>query len=81
MPKVRTLRWHQNVHGVHEVDDEYQHARPETDVGFGYVELVEPTVAELKDEAGERNIELPEKGSGKGGAVVKADIATAVDEA
>ena len=81
MPKVKTLRWHQNVHGVHAVGDEYEHARPATDVGFGYVELVEPTVAELKDEAGERNIELPKEGSGKGGAVVKADIAKAVDEA
>lgn len=81
MPKVKTLRWHQNVHGVHAVGDEYEHARPATDVGFGYVELVEPTVPELKDEAEERNIELPKKGTGKRGAVVKADIAKAVDEA
>ena len=81
MPKVKTLRWHQNVHGVHAVGDEYQHAYPATDVAFGFVELVEPTVAELKDEAEERNIELSKKGTGKSGAVVKADIAKAVDEA
>ena len=81
MPKVKTLSWHQNVHGVHAVGDEYQHASPTTDIHFGHVELVEPTVAELRDEAEERNIELPKKGSGRGGSVVKADIAKAVDEA
>ena len=65
---------------MHDVGDEYQHDRPATDIRFGYVERVHPTVTELKDEAEARNIDLPKEGSGKNGAVVKADIAKAVAE-
>lgn len=81
MPKVKTLRNHRNVHGVHKTGDVYRHARPSIDIHFGYVKEVEPTVAEMKDEAAERDIDLPTKGSGKSGGVVKADIAKAIDEA
>lgn len=81
MTKVKTLRPHRNIHGQHKEGDVYQHARPSTDIKFGYVAEVEPTVAELKETAEAQNIDLPKKGSGKKGAVVKADIAKAVDEA
>ena len=81
MIKVKTLRPHRNIHGQHKEGDEYQHARPATDIKFGYVEEVPPTVAELKETAEAQNIELTKKGSGKKGAVVKADIEKAVKSA
>ena len=81
MPKVKTLKPHRNMHGVHKEDDQYNHDRPANDVRFGYVEIVDPTVSELKAEAEERNIELPKKGSGKKGAVVKDDIAETIEKA
>lgn len=80
MNKVKTLLPHKNVHGVHKKNEEYAHARPAMDIKFGYVEAVEPTVAELKAEAEERGISLPTKGSGTNGAVVKADVAKAVED-
>lgn len=81
MTKVKTLKEHRNVHGIHKDGDEYDHDAPEMDIHFGYVELVEPTIDELKAEAEDRNIELPKKGSGKDGAVIKADIKKAVEKA
>lgn len=81
MPKVKTLRWHRNVHGVHEVGDVYQHDRPASDVHFGLVEIIKPTVPELKEKAANRNIELPKEGSGKSGGIVKADIVEAIEKA
>lgn len=81
MPRVKTLRPHRNIHGQHKEGDEYQHTRPATDIKFRYVEEVPPTVVELKKTAEAQNIELPKKGSGKKGAVLKADIAKAVEDA
>ena len=81
MPKVKTLKPHRNMHGVHKEGDQYNHALPATDVKFGYVEIVDPTVSELKAEAEERKIDLPKKGSGKKGAVLKNDIAEAIEKA
>lgn len=81
MTKVKTLRPHRNVHGVHATSDTYRHDSPAMDIKFGYVEKVEPTVDEMKAEAEERNIELPTKGSGANGGVIKDDIAKAIDAA
>lgn len=81
MAQVKTLKPHRNVHGIHAEGDQYEHNRPASDIKFGYVEQVQPTVDALKTEAEERNIELPKKGSGKGGTVIKADIVKAVEKA
>ena len=81
MTKVKTLKPHRNIYGVHAEGDEYEHKNPSADIHFGYVTEVEPTLNELKAEAEERNIALPTKGSGKNGSVVKADIEEAVEKA
>lgn len=81
MPKVKTLKPHRNMYGVHKKGDQYNHDRPANDVKFGYVEIVDQTKSELVAEAEERNIDLPKKGSGKNGAVVKDDIAEAIEKA
>ncbi len=82
--KVKTLRAHNNLQGVHKEGDVYLSPYPVAAIKFGYVEEVgdaERTVESLKSEAEDRNIDLPEKGSGKKGAVVKADILKAVKNA
>ena len=82
--KVKTLKPHRNAKGSHRVGDEYETNHPKAAIKFGYVEELGPearTVEDLKSEADDRNIELPKKGRGKSGGVVKADIVEAVTEA
>ena len=41
MTKVKTLKPHRNIHGIHKDGDVYDHARPDMDIKFGFVEGTE----------------------------------------
>lgn len=80
--KVRTLKEHRNITGAHAVGDEYESRDPSSDIRFGYVEPVpvsDLTIPEIVAKADEDGTDLPTKGSGKGGRVVKDDLIKAVE--
>lgn len=70
--KVRTLKAHQNIHGVHAVGAEYEHNRPADDLKFGYIEAVPAAKATSPTKgATPKKAAQEKKASSKAAAAVK----------